>query len=154
MAPSPSLLIFVDLIQWPNQRHGIPPHSASFLTLPLSKMPTFILLLRVISKNGGHPKAQASPHSSLYFLIPLFSPSPAIETMTATKSWQLAACAWHGGAAAPWLDGAAAVPMEREEGKANGSRVVTARVGCCVSVWMYSMVWYFCITMKCRRFPT
>ena len=30
------------------------------------------------------------------------------------------------------MDGAAAVPMEREEGKANGSRVAAARVGCCV----------------------
>jgi hypothetical protein len=30
------------------------------------------------------------------------------------------------------LDGAAAAPTEREEGKADGSKVAAARVGCCV----------------------
>jgi hypothetical protein len=34
------------------------------------------------------------------------------------------------------LDGAAAAPMEREEGKADGSKVAAARVGCCVLVEM------------------
>ena len=55
----------------------------------------------VYSQNGGHPKAQASPHSSLYFSIPLFLPSPAIEPTTPTESRRLAACAWRWGAAAP-----------------------------------------------------
>jgi hypothetical protein len=32
------------------------------------------------------------------------------------------------------LDGAAAAPTEREEGKADGSKVTVARVGCCMLI--------------------
>ena len=78
MDPSPSLLIFVDFFDDQTDDTASPQtfhHSrAYFPTLPLYKTPTFIYLLREISKNGSNPKAQASPHPvTLFFNMSLFA---------------------------------------------------------------------------------
>jgi hypothetical protein len=82
-APSPSLLFFVDLFRQPNHQHGTPPRvSPQPRVLPDSpsiSCANFYLIVACIRKTAATFKDPSSP-SSLYFLIPLFSPPPSKRT--------------------------------------------------------------------------
>ena len=89
MAPSSSLIIFVELIRRPNRRYGVPPHVPPLPRVlpdsPPSSKPTYNWLLCVILQNGGHPKAQASSLFALFFDPSHFAP-PKREPTTANAS--------------------------------------------------------------------
>jgi hypothetical protein len=78
MAPSSSLIIFVELIRRPNWQYGVPPHVPPLPRVlpdsPPSSTPTYNWLLCVILQNGGHPKAQASSLFALFFDPSNFTP--------------------------------------------------------------------------------
>ena len=77
MAPSPSLFVFVDLIRRQNRGRGVPPHiPPQPRVLPDSPFvfhADFKLIVACL-QNGGHPKAQASPLSALFFVPSNFAP--------------------------------------------------------------------------------